>query len=147
MPLKLPPKDGNGRVIPHDHDEIVGEDRVIRRITDWHLTDMEGGGRRLSSAAFEPSDDGQVSVDIEKLLLEANLDPGEYSEALPSVGSICWSAQYLRSEQLKVGYDPLPNNPYHGGVWNGTGRMSRGLRKRIISNSSWLKKVQNVEIA
>lgn len=56
MPLKPPPRDAQGVVIPHDHDEIYSDDQIIRRISELQLVDdKKTGGRRISSLAFNPS--------------------------------------------------------------------------------------------
>jgi hypothetical protein len=67
LPLKPPPRDEVGVVIPHDHDEISSDDQIIRRISEQFLVkDEKTGGRRISSMAFNPSTgpNGGMSVDL-----------------------------------------------------------------------------------
>lgn len=118
MPLKPPPRDAQGVVIPHDHDEISSDDQIIRRISEQFLVNGEKiGTRRISSLAFNPSagPNGGLSVDLKRQIEEAGLDARQYVTDARWLGSIYFTAGALRENGFLVGSDPLPNNPYHGG--------------------------------
>lgn len=130
MPLQPPPRNEKGDVIPHDHNEIDGNDVLIRRISEQHII-----GGRVSSMAFQCSSDGTgMSVDIAKLITES----GQDAKALVTSETYFCSVQFLtgtlRNEGLQVGYFPLPNNPYHGAVW---GIVNRSQRNRLRALAEW----------
>lgn len=132
MPLDAPPRDDCGNVVPHDHSGINADDGVIRRIARNQLVyDAKLLANRPSTMAFQPStgEGGGMSVDLERLIEEAGVDPVEYVCSRPWVGAVRFTAGALRAEGLMVGFDPLPSNPYHGEVW---GNFSKGLQKRLL---------------
>jgi hypothetical protein len=52
MPPRLPPRDERGEVLPHDHNEILNDDDVIRRISQKQVIWDDNLGRlRISSLA------------------------------------------------------------------------------------------------
>jgi hypothetical protein len=62
-----PPRDGNGKILPHDHPEILETHHVIRHTTPNDLTfDLQTGKHRIASGAFSESSGGGMSVDIEE---------------------------------------------------------------------------------
>lgn len=133
MPLDPPPLDVDGEVIPHDHAGIHASDGVIRRISPHHLVyDDKIGGRRISSKAFQPStgDRGGMSIDLQRLIEEAGLDAKAYVASPPWIGAVRFTAEALRAEGLKVGFHPLPKNPYNGEVW---GTFSKRMQKRLLA--------------
>ena len=134
--MKLPPYDKYGHVEPHDHEEISNDDSVIRRVTEHHIN-RRTGAPKLSSMLFEPSSSGSksMSVDIEKLILDEGADPATHVMQGPSVGAVKIEAGTLRAQELQVGYEPLPENLCHGGVW---GSFPRGKKKRLIEQSVFL---------
>jgi hypothetical protein len=69
-----------------------------------------------------------MSVDLETLINAAGLDARRYVATPEWVGAVRWTASQLRESNLQVGYDPLPENPFHGGVW---GTFSRGTQNRL----------------
>lgn len=134
MPLTPPPRDANGKVIPHDHSGIGNDDGVIRRIApnQW-VYDPKVSGKRVSTAVFQASTDpnGGMSVDLQSLIEEAGLDPKEFVSTPKWNGAVRFTAGELRGEGLKVGYDPIPKeNECHGEVW---GNFTRGVQKRLVS--------------
>ncbi len=141
MPLDPPPRDNTGEVLPHDHAGIGPADGVIRRISPQHMVDdPKSHGKRPSSMAFQPSagERGGMSVDLQKLIEEAGLDPKQYVVSPPWIGAVRFAAGALRAEGLKVGYDPLPENPYHGQVW---GNFTQGLRKKLRGLAEWFVRI------
>lgn len=133
-----PPLDADGNVIPHDHLGILDGDEIIRRVSKQHLVDDPKaiGGRRLSSSLFNPSSEknGGVSVDLKRHIEEAGHDPKDYVSNPPWVGSVKLIAQDFRSVTLKVGYDPIADNPYHGQVW---GNFTGGCKKKLLRLAQW----------
>ncbi|HEX4157567.1 MAG TPA: hypothetical protein VHY79_03765 [Rhizomicrobium sp.] len=134
MPLQPPPREADGRVIPHDHQGINPEDILIRRISEQHLTG-EAGNRRISSMAFQESTDGSgMSIDIAKLIEESGLDPHNFVTTSEYFCSVQFATHALRGEGFQVGYYPVPGNDFHGAVW---GIVTRGQKKRIRSLAQW----------
>jgi hypothetical protein len=130
MPIQAPPLDADGKVTPHDHQEIFPEDILIRRISAHHIKNQ-----RISSMAFQESTDGTgMSVDIEKLIVEAGLDARGFVTSAEFFCSVQFTTEVLRGEGLKVGYYPIPTNPYHGAVW---GIASRGQMNRLRRLAQW----------
>lgn len=89
-----------------------------------------------------------MSVDLEKLILDAGLHPQTFVTTPKWVGSIRFVAGNLREEGFQVGYDPLeeeppdqPANPYHGEVW---GTFSRTNQKRLSQLADWYVEIENV---
>lgn len=146
MSLTQPPRDENGRVIPHDHEGIFSNDRVIRRIPDQQLIfDPKIGGRRISSMAFNSSSgpNGGMSVDLQKQIEDAGLDAQAFVTSPFWIGSVRFKAGQLRNEEFKVGYDPSRKNPYHGEVW---GSFTESKRRRLKELCEWFVPIENVSI-
>lgn len=143
MPLQPPSRDPNGNIQPHDHAEIGAEDILIRRISDQHLTGP-AGNRRISSMAFQGSSDGTgMSVDIEKSIRDAGLDPVQFVTTPIFFCSVQFKAGDLRAEALQVGYYPLPTNSHHGAVW---GAFGQGQRKRLRNIAKWFVEGAGVKL-
>lgn len=143
MPLEPPPLDANGKVIPHDHHQILAGDRLIRRISTQHIMGPEGA-KRVSSMAFQCSSDGTgMSVDISKLIVEAGLDVAAFVTAPLWPCSVFFQAEALRAEGLQVGYYPVPDNPYHGSAW---GNVNKGKRNRLLHLAEWFVKASDVAL-
>ena len=145
MPLAPPPRDANGQVVPHDHNGIGNQDGVIRRISDFHLADGPNGTLIVSSMALEPSTDpsGGVSIDIEGSVLAAGLDLVQHITSPQFLGSVRFITGDLRSEDLLVGFDPIPDNDHHGEIW---GHLPRGKRKRLLKKARWFVPIPNVAL-
>ena len=147
MPLSQPPRDAAGEVIPHDHDGIGSTDRIIRRISEQYVVRDEkaSSGLRVSSMAFQASTEGNcgMSVDLERSIVEAGLDPARFVTNPPFIGSVWFEAAYLRSETLKVGYDPLDDNVHHGEVW---GSFTKGRRSRLLNAAEWFVQIAGVDL-
>ncbi len=132
-----PPRDQNGKIVPHDHAEILNDHHVIRHTTPHDLCDDETGTKkRLSSGAFSESSDGGMSVDIEEWMLADGLDQLQYVTELGH-GAVRLRVGDLRATALLVGWDPDGGHPYHGAVW---GIRTPKKRKRILGLSVTLKK-------
>ena len=135
LSLTPPPRDCNGRIIPHDHKQILSEDVIIRRISTQQLVhDDKVGGLRPSSMAFKSSsgNNSSMSVDIEKLIIEADIDPRSYVISHPWIGAVYFLTQTIRDLELQVGFEPMERLPYHGGVW---GNFTKGTQNKLLKAS------------
>ena len=143
MPLSSPPRNLAGQITPHDHNGIHNNDGVIRRISNHHIVPDGQGGKKISTMALQCSSDadGGMSVDLETQIVEDGKDARAYVSSPVWTGSIRFTAGMLRGEELLVGYDPLPENPYHGVVW---GQLTRGKQRRLLSIASWFVEIQGV---
>ena len=144
MPLTSPPRDKHG-VIPHDHQEILADDLVIRRVAaHWTVDDPKApGGKRLSSMAFEKSSGptGGMSVDLKSQIEEAGLDAKAWVTSPRWTGSVVLRVGDLRAEAFQVGFDPLDDNPYHGEVW---GQFSKGKKRKLMNLCAWFVPLDGV---
>jgi hypothetical protein len=99
---KPPPRDQHGKIVPHDHPDILDDHYLIRHTTPQDLCD-DDGGKRLSSGAFSESKDAGMSVDIEEWMKVDGLDPLHYITD-PTHGAV----------RLKVGDLRRPDGPWSG---------------------------------
>lgn len=112
-------------------------------------------GPRLSSAVLEPSSQdvdpyGGLSVDLEALMLTDGVDPAQPVGTAHSVGAIVLAVSAFRSRHFLVGYDPLPENPYHGAVWENAARsakLTRGTKRALLKEAAWLVALPGVAIS
>ena len=144
MPLQPPPRNQKGEVIPHDHDGILPSDGIIRRISEQQLIfDPKINGKRVSSLALKPSSgsNGGLSVDLQQLIEEANLEAKAFVTTPRWTGSIRFEAGQFRSEGFIIGYDPLPENPYHGEVW---GNFTKAKINKLFKLCIWFVPIENV---
>ena len=146
MPLTPPPRDPSGKVVPHDHAEILPVDGVIRRISHQQVVDDQlRGCRRISSIAFKAStgNSNGMSIDLQREIEEAGLNPRVFVTTLRWIGSVRFVAGELRGLSFQVGYDPLESNPYHGEVWGAFNKVQQdGLRIA----SQWFVEIPGVAI-
>lgn len=153
MPL-LPQRDKNGDVVPHDHQEILPEHGIIRRISEQYIvTDDKCLVPRVSSMAFQASSglNGGMSVDLQHEIEKAGLDSMRYVTTPFWIGSVRFLASQLRGEGFTVGADPIENkpgskldvepNPYHGEVW---GKFTKGKQNRLIKLCEWFVPIDGV---
>lgn len=128
--MKQPPHDSLG-VTPHDHEEILGNDRLIRYLVpgvNVHLKD--DGSWRVSSGAFSrssPTNDPRsyASVDLERLLAKEGVNP-IYRLPNPNQGVAAILVEHIREIELLVGWVPLPDNDAHCGIWGALNKKSIG---------------------
>ncbi len=118
-----PLRDQRGKIIPHDHVEILDEYHVIR-----HTTPNDVPDGRLNSGAFSESTGGGMSVDIEEWMTADGLDPLHYVTD-PTHGAVRLKVGDLRRLGFQVGWDPDDTHQHHGAVW-GIGNGSK--RKRLV---------------
>lgn len=139
--------DLTGVAIPYDEPNILSDHGVIRRISEHFIVLDGNGNKKISSMALEPASGpygGGLSVDLEHKILGAGINVVEFVTSPVWIGSIRFTAQQLRSEDLKVGYDPvIPDNPHHGEAW---GSFTRGKKKKLLRISEWLVEIPDVSI-
>lgn len=134
--LKPPPRDDDGHVIPHDHDQILNDDRLLRGVTEHHIA-RHKNPQRLASSLYQTSSSGRnpgMSADLESLLLSCGVDITERYQSQKWLGAVAIEVGFLRELGLKVGYAPLPNNPFHCEVW---GNITGSISKKIGKNAVW----------
>ena len=145
MPLSDPPLNEENQVEPHDHPDIQGCDRLIRRISEKQLVDAPDGTKRLSSMVFKgATSNGGMSVDLEAQLIEADIDPRVHVTCPRWFGSIVMVVSDVRSLELCVGFNPLKDNPYHGEVW---GSFSKGNQRSLCNFSEWFVEIPGVRLS
>ena len=146
-----PPRSQTGEVLPHDHDEILPDHGIIRRVSEKQVVKRADGRRTLSTLAFKPSTSGEypgLSVDIEDWIREANKEPKEFVTTPRWVGSVRFTAGALRHEECRVGWDPLekegslPANPFHGEVWD----IDREKQTRLQEIAAWYVPIAGVDV-
>lgn len=70
-----------------------------------------------------------MSVDIKKLIEDAELDPRVFVTNPDYVCSVTLTAGSVREIDLRIGYEPTSDNPYHGEVWGPQGGRSDKFTK------------------
>jgi hypothetical protein len=135
-------------VLPHDHDEIKNEHRVIRGLTNFHLVPdqkLPAGELRVSSGAFALSSEPNygMSVDLEQSIIESGLDPKAYVKRPHFLGSISIVVAEVRALDCKVGYEPEIDNVHHGAIW---GSMNDKKRKRLLKKSEWYNAIAGTHL-
>ncbi len=150
--IKAPPRDDDGSVTPHDHDEILNAHEVIRRVSERQLITDSKGRRINSSIVFKASEtkNGGMSVDLKQLIECAGLDPKSYVTTPRWMGSLLFKVSDLRKLGFSVGYDPIETpepNPYHGEVWGTFSKGENGTRKKLQDAAVWFVEIENVSIS
>ena len=144
MPLS-PPRDAEG-VIPYDDPEILFDGYVVGRINPIaHVyTDENTGERRISTGAYNRTREprGGMSIDLGQELeaagkgLDAMIEPG--------FGAVRIRVGDIRGLGLWVGSDPIiPENPYHGQVWNYYKKAPRDLHRL---DKAWIVQLPGVAL-
>ena len=143
MPLSPPQTDASGQVVPHNHEEIVAADRLIRRVSSRHHIVEDKGVRRLSSLVCKPSSgaNGGMSVDLETQIIEASIEPKTYVTTPPWIGSVAFVAGQVRQAGMSVGYHPLEDNPFHGEIWGPFPKPAA-----VASLAEWYVRIEGVAI-
>jgi hypothetical protein len=150
MPPFVIPRDANGEVLPHDHPDLVGANRLIRRISDEYIVPNGVGGQRLSSAVFKNDPRlGYLSLDSEKCILSGNQVPAAYVTSPVWMGALVISVDQFRSvdpattpnDAWKIGMIPVTDNPCHAGVW---GKITQGQSNELQRRSDWLVSISGV---
>lgn len=135
---RSPPKDSEGCVVPHDHEQIHDADIMLRGIPCRWVIPTEKGRHRISSGAFQNSSESDdkyesLSLGSKKMLDFHNSSIDEWSN-----GRFCavatFPASELRDSAIKVGWDPKDDDPAHCGAW---GNLKKPLRKRLAKEVEW----------
>lgn len=129
--LDNPPADENG-VVPHDHAQIEGADRIIRRVSFHHLVQKDDGTYRISSAVLSQSGDRHrgCSINIGKIIEHLGEAIEDYCRQRGDIiGAISFSAADIRAKEAKVGYEPLEEDPAHGEIW---GLKSKSKKRALL---------------
>ena len=89
-----------------------------------------------------------MSVDIEQAILAAGIDPKNFVTTPVYTGSVVFLAQAVRDLNLWIGFDPVPDNAYHGQVWpTEPKRNFTEIQKSGLANSAaWYVEIPGVEI-
>jgi hypothetical protein len=124
--------------------QLLPEYRVVRTIrSPDHVIYNDLTGWRLTSAAFEPTDDGLVSVDLEQLLTEDGLPPlAMYPAVTKSVAAATQTVAAVRGHNLEVIHDPVCNNWYHGGI---SGKPTKSVRRKLAATAGFLVPINEEE--
>ncbi len=146
-------------VEPYDEPEIEEDDTLIRRIDPrYHLSwDHDRDCERISSKAFQASTKlkSGMSIDVEKLITNDDIDPKEWVTSPRFRGSVCFVAKVVRDMGLRVGYEPVEadgtveENPYHGEVWGPKEKpykITQSQQKTIHSTVEWYVELDGVAI-
>lgn len=150
MPSFVIPRSADGEILPHDHPDLAGGNRIIRRVSDEYVVPDSDGGQRLSSAVFKHDPrQGHLSLDSEKCILAANQDPAAYVISPVWMGALVISVEHFRSvdqykkpsEAWKIGMVPVADNPCHAGVW---GKITQGQSNQLQRRSQWLVSIPGV---
>lgn len=147
------PLDEFGQILPHDHPDLIGDHRIIRRINSyWVVPDENLGCQRLSSAVFKHNPkQGHLSFDSERCILSIPSDPSTYVTDDTWIGALAIAVADFRTfdptpdddeKVWKIGMVPIEGNKCHGGVW---GKISDGVSKDIQRKAEWLVPIPGVE--
>lgn len=145
------PCDADGEVLPHDHPELAGANRIIRRVSGEYVVPDGNGGQRLSSAVFKHDPrQGHLSIDSEKCILDAQKDPGAYVTSPVWTGALVISVGRVREvnkpkkpeETWKIGMVHVDHNPCHAGIW---GKITQGQSNELQRRSDWLVPIAGVQ--
>jgi len=149
LPTK-PPRDPSGETTPHDHQDIVQSDHLIRGITKRHLVDSEVPGfKRVSSLAANPSSGGVnegLSCELERLLNTDHILAADRITHNPKwVGLVRLPVKGVRGLNCLVGYDPIttPSNPYHCLIFSNL-PFPDHLKVSLVSLFQWVVKPNDV---
>jgi hypothetical protein len=149
--IKAPPRDKDGIVKQHDHEEILDSSELIRRISHRQIITDANGNRVNSSIVFKASSNGSrgMSVDLKQLIDVAGIDAKVYVTSPRWMGSILLKVSDLRILGFQIGYNPLISpepNPYHGEVWGEFSKGRNGTIEKIKSRAVWFVQIPNVSL-
>ncbi len=139
--MHAPPRDADGCVEPHDHEQIQDEDFMLRGIPEQQIVSTPDGGRRISSGAFSRSSDtyGGLSLGAKKVLECLEKTTEEWAAGRFSA-VVCFPAGMLRKAGVQIGWDPLDEDPAHCNAWGASGEpfpRKQSLRKDLATKTKW----------
>lgn len=128
-----PPKDAEGCVEPHDHDQIYAADIMLRGIPERWIIRTDDGGHRISTGAFQASSDKYkgMSLAAKKVLECEEKDINEWA-AGKFVAVVCFPVVKLRDVEILVGWDPNKDDPAHCNAW---GKLRKSLQKEFAKKA------------
>lgn len=85
-----------------------------------------------------------MSVDIEHFIAAAGRVPHEFVTTPQWMGSVSFVVGEVRAQALRVGYDPIPENEFHGEVW---GARTRGQLRQLQAIAAWYVEIPGVALA
>lgn len=121
---------------PCADDLTIADDAVLwRRIHPmWAVPDENGGGLRVSSAAFDNSPDGSpTSILIAEVVLAGRRGPEVVVHEGYGLASL--KAREARECGQAVVRDPLPDEPAHGLL---VGPKTKSVRRRLAAAACWV---------
>jgi hypothetical protein len=125
--------------------QLQPEYQVVRTIRspDHVVKDAATGRWRISSGAYSPTDDGLVSIDLEQLLAQDNLNALFMYPALDrNVAATSHKVANLRALHLDAVHDPMPKNWYHGGI---SGISNKAIQRKLAKSALELSPIDQVE--
>ncbi len=94
-----------------------------------------------SSREYDPYEG--ISVDLDPVAQQEGIDLRSRIKAEDFIGAVSIRAAVIRSEQLKVGYDPEPTNICHGQIWGNPGNKKR---RRLLKNCEWYVEIDGASL-
>lgn len=85
-----------------------------------------------------------MSVDLQRLIVEARIEPRDFVTTPKWTGSVRWTADQVRALALLVGFDPTDDNPFHGQVW---GAFTKAQRRSLQTSATWFVALPDVAIS
>lgn len=137
---------------PYDESDILDDQIVIRRVNRAQhvVKDKNRDCERLSSKFYSMSSgiNSGMSVDVESLIRDAGIDPVSWVSSEHYPGSVSLQAGCVRALDLQLGYDQIPENPYHAEVWMKTPskRFSKAQKDGLADCASWYVAIAGVEL-
>ena len=140
-------------VSPYDEPEIGNDDQIVRRVDPQQhvIFDENTQRQRLSSKLFSPSSgpNGGMSVDIPRLIERAGIDVRSFVINSKYSGAVYFVVGDVRNAGLRVGYDPILGNPYHGEVWGPADKpntFTARQKRELAKASRWFVALPDVDI-
>jgi hypothetical protein len=101
------------------------------------------GRWRISTGAYSPTDDGLVSIDLEQLLAEDDLDALFMYPAIDrNVAAASHTVAGLRALGLDAVHDPMLKNWYHGGI---SGISNKAMKRKLVESAVELSPIDQLE--
>ena len=124
--------------IAYADDSSIADDSILwRRIhPTWVVADENRGGFRVSSAAFDNSEDGTpTSVHLEVIARAIGLAAEKILTPFVGYGMASLAAGQARACNQSVGRDPQPDDPTHGFLG---GQKTKSVKKRLAAACLWV---------
>ena len=120
-----------------DDTSIPDDAELWRRICPrWVVPDDNGGGLRVSSAAFDNSNDGSpTSVLLAEIVEATDRAPSDVLTGFEGYGLAAVTAGQARGCQQGVARDPLPEEPAHAFVF---GKKTKRAKRCLAKKAKWV---------